>query len=71
MAENVEFSGAVKSGANVDTLCTLHARECGFHRNGHYGVQAKPKATIILTDCTLSGNRRGDSSGNGIRRNDV
>lgn len=66
---DTELSNASKSGANVETLCTLTARSCKFLRNGHYGVQAQPKATVnLLQACEFSMNKRGDTSGTGIRR---
>lgn len=68
---DTEVSSALKSGANVETLCTLKALKSKFVRNGHYGVQAQPKATVnLLQGCEFSLNKRGDTSGTGIWRSD-
>ena len=63
-----ELSGAIRCGLYAESNCMVTARECKFWRNGHYGVQTQPKASVEVDKCQFYLNRRGDCSGNGIVR---
>jgi hypothetical protein len=58
--------GAGRSGVFVESLCQLRAEKCVVRRNAHYGVQTMPKAEVILRQCNVSDNIRGELSGHNI-----